>query len=476
MAKEKEFDLQDFLADVTHDSKFHRASEAQVLHSNQKVRTPHDFLNLLFGGGTPLGAVVEMYGPPGSGKSTFAYQMMGDFQEQYPQGVSVIADAEGSADPHRLEYMGLHPNRILRFPATYIEDTFDQITGILKKKASNVTARPIPVMIILDSLAALLTQAQVEQGRTNAGGMNEKARLTKHYLAQMLPLIEEQPVLFVILNQVYTDTSGYRPKLISGGGMGLKHDIHLQLEFKLQGTQFTDDSSDVTSTVINITKSKLSPRWNNIPIRIDVTRGGVIDKDWSFYQLLLDRGYVHSKGSWWRYNNEALEPYGELISHVEQLHKPYRAADIQNVTIADPIIFEVFKLIMLDKILDKYKYYQSMYGDYRAEIYNNILLQNWIRGGELPPEATLEDMLKLKAERDEIKAQEEKQKYIDECIANGVDPETGEILADKEADGDNGEEEFVTPSTDVVMTDRVVLAEAGEEREVEPELEDNPEE
>jgi RecA/RadA recombinase len=125
------------------------------LSNKPKVETPIYALNDLLGGGLPLGAIVEVYGPSASGKSTIIYETLGNFQRQYSEGVSFIIDSETSTDDSRLRALGVDPMRSPRMGATTLEEDFEQIIKILKKMTDDTRYTEFPVFILWDELLKL---------------------------------------------------------------------------------------------------------------------------------------------------------------------------------------------------------------------------------------------------------------------------------------------------------------------------------
>lgn len=122
------------------------------LSDKPKVETPIHALNCLLGGGLPLGAILEVYGPNAAGKSSLMYETLGNFQKQYPEGVAFIIDSETSTDDTRLRQMGVDPARAPRMGASTLEDGFEQIIKILKKMVNDKRYKGFPVFIIWDEL------------------------------------------------------------------------------------------------------------------------------------------------------------------------------------------------------------------------------------------------------------------------------------------------------------------------------------
>lgn len=191
------------------------------LSDKPKVATPIYALNCLLGGGLPLGAILEVYGPNAAGKSSLMYETLGNFQKDYPDGVAFIIDSEASTDDTRLKALGVDPLRAPRMGASTLEDGFEQIVAILKKMTNDKRYKGFPVFIIWDTIAATPTRAQLEEGKMYAGGMAERARILKTSLTNIFTLIEKQNVLLVLLNQVMAEIGGWRPGETSAGGNAL---------------------------------------------------------------------------------------------------------------------------------------------------------------------------------------------------------------------------------------------------------------
>lgn len=188
------------------------------LSDKPKVATPIYALNDLLGGGLPLGAILEVFGPNAAGKSSLMYETLGNFQKQYPNGVAFIIDSEASTDDSRLRQLGVDPTRAPRMGASSLEDGFEEINKILKKMIDNPAYKGFPVMILWDTIAASATRAQLKTGEMYGGGLAERARILKTSLTNIFPLIEKQNVLLVLLNQVMAEIGGWRPGITSSGG------------------------------------------------------------------------------------------------------------------------------------------------------------------------------------------------------------------------------------------------------------------
>ena len=139
------------------------------LSDKPKVETPLYALNDLLGGGLPLGAILEVFGPNASGKSSMMYETLGNFQKQYSNGVAFIIDSEASTDDSRLRQLGVDVSRAPSMGASTLEEGFEQINLILKKMISDDRYKGFPVFIIWDTIASCPSRAQLEAGKMYAG-------------------------------------------------------------------------------------------------------------------------------------------------------------------------------------------------------------------------------------------------------------------------------------------------------------------
>ena len=273
---------------------------AQVLTSCElKVKTPLEALNGLLGGGFNLNGVYHTFGEPKSGKSTLFYQTMGNFQKQYPEGLSVIIDTERSADANRLKALGVDPSKVLVLPASSIEAGFLALFKMLENKKKSKKLKDLPVFIIWDTISRGLAQDESTQSRMNA---MDRARIIKGYLPDLSNRIENQPFFLGLLNQVIQRTDRYgNVHDEAGGGVALQHDNHLSLQISFREEEVNSNGFLTTQiSTMKMDKSKLSPRQNNVIIRIDATKGGIIDERESFLQYLMESfKFLEKSGSYY---------------------------------------------------------------------------------------------------------------------------------------------------------------------------------
>lgn len=353
---------------------FDISSDALVLNDRRKVPTPVEAINCLLGGGIPFGTVAHSYGKPASGKSTVFYQTMGKFQQMYPDGVSVIIDTESSSDGSRLRYFGIDTDRVLRLPATSIESGFIALLKMLENKAKNKKLANIPVFAIWDTISKGLATDSSSQSRMNA---QDRARIIKNYMSPTMAMLERQEFILCLLNQVVVRMDSYgHAHEESGGGVALKHDTHFSMHIT-RGKEDWDGAFMIRcNSSISIDKSKISPELSNIPLIMDVTRGGMVDELRSFVDYMYNIGYVIHIDHTSKYNMNGFSEFKDhpLYSVISDFNKDYKNYDSLIEIISDnQVLLDTMRFFLMYKLSNLYGLQAHVIKPYMEQVYNSII-------------------------------------------------------------------------------------------------------
>lgn len=116
--------------------------------------------DLACGGGFPMGRVSIVFGPESSNKTNICLKAIGEGQKIYTDKKAVFIDAEGAYDPDWARLMGVDTDALIVIHPEYAEQAVDIIEAFLY--ASDV------FMVVLDSIAALSTQNEIESSAEKA--------------------------------------------------------------------------------------------------------------------------------------------------------------------------------------------------------------------------------------------------------------------------------------------------------------------
>lgn len=383
-----EFGTKDFFNQLIEGTDFVKCDEGSLMNGRPKVLTPLLVLNCITGGGLPLAIQEEVSGVPASGKSTFCYSMLGTFQQQYgDNGVGVILDLEGSTDDTRLKQLGIDSSKILRLPAVSIESAFENMFKMFRKLISikESTGKDIKLFIIFDSLSAGGIQAQhdsIEQGGTAmtfGSGMMALPRILKQNMANVTPFLEKIDASVHYINQVFMQGIGtYAPKTGSGGGFGKDHMMDLKLEFGAPKNDVVrEGATDYivgSRSNLKITKSKLGPKFTNIPCYVDVRNGGTIDQVKSFLLYLQDNDYI--KVAAWQHLDDLINYMEEKFvgkvnnEELDKLKGNKRGNDILDLMREDRDLLDFMQVFLIEKICDIYPAHSLVTNEFRQSLIN----------------------------------------------------------------------------------------------------------
>lgn len=136
----------------------------EMVKPRARIPTGCFMLDVVLGGGIPMGVATELAGTPGSGKTTLAMYTIAQAQRLFPDTVQVYISAEGPLVPDVLELARVDPARMVIFePFEYAERAMDALKDILREIRSAVN------VIVIDSVAALAPYMEVES--VERGGM-----------------------------------------------------------------------------------------------------------------------------------------------------------------------------------------------------------------------------------------------------------------------------------------------------------------
>lgn len=215
----------------------------------ERLTTSVPQLDDALGGGLPKGRIIELYGQPSAGKSLISLFAIREAQKK---GLDCIyLDCEDSFDPEWAESLGVDLKKLVLSQSSVGEDTLEMVLKLLKAK---------PAIIVIDSVAAMVTRAELEEPIEKAF-MAPKARLMSKALAILNSQNKGTTIIFI--NQLRNTMSMYGPQFTTPGGQALKFYCSVRIEIKK--TEDIHEEGKKTLPVIGqvvgfkITKNKTAP-------------------------------------------------------------------------------------------------------------------------------------------------------------------------------------------------------------------------
>ena len=160
-------------------------------------------LNYNFGGGAPLGRIVELFGPESGGKSVLAWHIAGQIQQREEQNFVVILDFERTfkADYARTAGLDLSEDKLLILHPFTGEEGFQMVEDLMK--TGDVGC------VIVDSLASVPNARAMDSDFGK--GFSGSAALISNAMIKLNPYIHHHKVLWININQIRDDIGGFSP-------------------------------------------------------------------------------------------------------------------------------------------------------------------------------------------------------------------------------------------------------------------------
>ena len=156
-------------------------------------------LDVILGGGVIMGGLIQLYGRPSCGKSSFAVKILSAFQKAFNYNCACIyIDAETSMTNARLKQLGAQG--VLLYNQCTLESVFKIIKDNIAFKRNNPKLIDIPSVIIWDSIPTTISlkEADIEDPKQVVG---YRANLLKTYLYQIKADLKKYKITLIAINQ-----------------------------------------------------------------------------------------------------------------------------------------------------------------------------------------------------------------------------------------------------------------------------------
>lgn len=264
----------------------------------ERVPTGSIGLDVVTGGGYPLGRFVELYGTESSGKSTCCIHAMVESQKKFPNKWVVYVDFEHSFDKKYAENIGLDMNGVMMLQPDSGEAGFDMLKDILNE---------IPVsMVVVDSIAAAVPLAETE-GDFEDANMGKHARMMGKACRILTPICKKSDTVILFINQIREKIGViYGDNRVTTGGNAMKFYASIRLELNKKRGDDKNDKGEIQNSIVKVkgVKNKTAPPFREC--EFDVLFGKGIDRvseliTWGVYYGVITKG-----GSWYSYEGTKL--------------------------------------------------------------------------------------------------------------------------------------------------------------------------
>jgi recombination protein RecA len=296
-------------------------------------------------GGLPVGRITEISGLEQSGKSLIGAHLVASTQKK--GGVAVYIDTESAASPNFMTAVGVDTKQLIYVQRDTVEDIFSDIERTIEYVRSKelATGKKKILTIIVDSVAAASTKAEMEGTFDAQGWATAKARIVSQAMRKITNHIKNQHVCLVFINQLRVDpTVTFGDKLTTSGGkaIGFHSSVRVRLQQKAKIKAKIDNREELIgyTTQATVSKNRLGPPGKVVVYNIMFKSG--IDDYSSWMDLLVSFNVISQAGAWYKYVDQDT---GEEIKFQS---KDFRSKLIENLDIRKQLYDHICKNMIME--------------------------------------------------------------------------------------------------------------------------------
>lgn len=245
-------------------------------------------------GGIPRGRIVEIYGPESSGKTTVALSIVA--QAQKAGGVAAFIDVEHALDPSYAKAIGVDVDNLLISQPNSGEQALEITEMLVRSGAIDV--------IILDSVAAMTTKAEIE-GDMGEAHVGLQARLMSQAMRKLTGIISKTNCAAVFINQIREKIgNSYGPSETTPGGRALKFYSSVRMDIRKIESIKVGTEVIGAKTRCTIKKNKVAPPFKEA--MFDLMYGTGISYHGELIDIGMEMDIIKRGGAWFYYGEQRL--------------------------------------------------------------------------------------------------------------------------------------------------------------------------
>jgi recombination protein RecA len=227
-------------------------------------------LDLIMGGGFPVGRITEIYGENSTGKSLLATHAI--IQGQALGALTVFADVESSVSKPLMEKLGVDVSTLIYFTPDTVNQVFEVWLDLIERKDKEL-GKDYPMVFVWDSVAATTTRAEMEEEDLDKKMYASAAPQISRAMRTMARKIARSSVCAIFTNQV-RDNIGvmFGEKITTYGGKAIRFHASVRIELKTNQTIKDGDKKDSRKIGIWVdactSKNRLAPPFQSVKVPI----------------------------------------------------------------------------------------------------------------------------------------------------------------------------------------------------------------
>lgn len=258
----------------------------------KKVSTGLPSLDMILGGGIPVGRMVEIFGLESSGKSTLALQILAQCQKAYPEKKVAYIDLENNLDPNYAKKLDIDLSKMFINQPDSGEEALDIIEKLAQ--TNSISA------VVIDSVSNLVPQSVAAKEIDGTANIGTTARLLSQNLPRLSNAIRASGTILIFINQIRMKIGVMwgNPETTTGG-MALKYNASQRIELRSQKAEERNGKEGIP-VKIKIKKNKIAPPFRETESFLIFGSGFSVLDD--LIETALAKNIIQKSGGWFQWD------------------------------------------------------------------------------------------------------------------------------------------------------------------------------
>jgi recombination protein RecA len=240
-------------------------------------------------GGTPLGKIIEIFGPESSGKSTITLHQIAEYQKAFPDKKVALLDYEHSFDLTYASAIGVDTDNLLIYQPDTQEAGYDMVLALIEKDITSC--------IVIDSQTAAAPKAVLE-GEMGDATIGLQARNNSKFCLKVKGLLSIHNCTLFMISQLRDAIGSMGEPTTTTGGKAIK--FYADVRWKVW--KMNDKVNELNKTTIDIVKNKVGAPFGQA--KVNILWGKGFDKMGEIISYAVEFDIIKKGGAWYKFQEE----------------------------------------------------------------------------------------------------------------------------------------------------------------------------
>lgn len=262
-------------------------------------------LDIILGGGYPVGRVIEIFGNESSGKTTLALTAIA--QQQALGKDCAFIDAEHALDPVYAKNLGVQLDKLVISQPENGEMGLEIAEALIRSGAIS--------LLVVDSVSALVPKAIIdgEMGDQHIGLL---ARLMSKAMQKLIGIASQTGCTVIFINQLREKVGTYGNPEITTGGRALKFYASVRIDIRKKEAIKKDGNVIGNVVLVKTAKNKTYPPFKEAKFKIMYGTG--VDEFDCVIDYAITANLIEKAGAWYTFKGERFQGKDNVTKYLRE--------------------------------------------------------------------------------------------------------------------------------------------------------------